>query len=353
MKVSILSLICGALLVFGVGPADAADYTAEKPLRLSMTSVFMDNHPAIANGLLPWAKQIQERTGGRVVVEFYNPNTICSEGDIYEAIKTGIVSMGSQNITRNRGKFPLTSVMDQPFLYSSAESGSISNWRLFQKFPELQREFAETHVITFWSSAVDQIHSVRKPLNTLEELKGTQIGAFSGSYVDLTTALGASPVQLSPSDLYLALQRSQVDGVICPFAYMRSTKVYEAAKNSYVANLKTSGFYLTMNKDIWASLPQDIQQIFTELGGEVLAQQLGKVTDKGVLDDLKFMMEQGQVVTTLPQEERARWMAKGSSMTDKWIKECSDKGLTLMPTLLETARTWDAELFPHAEFRYQ
>lgn len=340
-----------ASLVMAAQPVHAAEYTAEKPLRLSMTSTFMDNHPVIAKGLLGWAEEIKQGTGGRVVIEFYNPNTLCPEGDIYESVKTGLVSIGSHNVTRNRGKFPLARVMDLPFLYSSAESGAVSNWRLYENFPELQKEFGETHILTFWSSAVDQLHSAKKPMASLAELKGAQIGAMSGSYIDLLGALGASAVQLSPNDLYLALQRGQVDGVVCPFAYMRSTKVYEAAKHSYVANMKSNGFYLAMNKDIWNSLPADIQQVFTGLSGEGLARRLGQITDQGVLDDLEFMKAEGQQITPLTPEERALWAERVQVVVQDWLKECQSKGPA--SAILEAARANEAEFGPTAAYAYK
>ena len=349
MRRTVLTFL--AFLALAALPAHAAEYTAEKPLHLSMTSTFMDNHPVIAQGLLGWAEEIKQGTGGRVIIEFYNPNTICPEGDIYESIKTGLVSIGSNNVTRTRGTFPLARVMDLPFIYSSAESGAISNWRLYERFPELQKEFAETHILTFWSSAVDQLHSAKKPMSTLAELKGTQIGAMSGSYIDLLGALGASAVQLAPTDLYLALQRGQVDGVVCPFAYMRSTKVYEAAKHSYVANMKSNGFYLAMNKEIWNSLPPDIQQVFTDLSGEKLAQRLGQITDKGVLDDLEFMVAEGQQVTHISPEEQALWADRVQVVIQDWLKECQDKGPAA--AILEAARANEAELGPTATYVYK
>lgn len=346
-------LLIGASLILSGASAQAATYSAEKPLRLSMTSTFMDTHPVVAKGLLGWAEDVKQSTGGRVVIEFYNPNTLCPEGDIYESIKTGLISIGSHNVTRNRGKFPLTRVMDLPFMYTSAESGAVSNWRLYANFPELQKEFAETHVLTFWSSAVDQIHTGKKTLATLDDLKGLQLGAISGGVIDVLSALGASAVQLSPTDLYLSLQRGQVAGVVCPFAYMRSTKVYEAAKNSFVVNLKSSGFYLAMNKATWDSLPEDIQQVITDLSGERLARRLGQITDKGALDDLEFMVAEGQKVTRIPAGEQARWVERAQTVVVEWIKECEGKGLGSAPALLEAARANEKELGPNVEFRYE
>lgn len=346
-------LLAGLALPMQSSTLFAAEYTAKSPLRLTMTSTFMDVHPAISKGLIVWAENIKKETQDRVIIEFYNPNTLCPEGEIYDSVKNGLVSIGSQNVTRVRGKFPLSRIMDLPFIHTSSESGSVSKWRLYEAFPEIQKEFSDTHVLTFWSSALDQVHSAKKPFDSLENLKGAQISGMGGGHMELLKALGASGVQISPNELYLALQRGQVDGVVCPLAYMRSTKVYEAAKTSYIVNMNSNGFYLVMTKSIWDSLPQDIQRVFTSLSGEKLSRELGQITDKGVLDDVEFMTAQGHTLVRVNNEERNRWGERAQVVINDWLKECQDKGIAVAPKVLESVRAFEAEIAPTVKYPFQ
>lgn len=341
-----LSLFAGLAAVFGLAaaPALAAEPTAEKPLRLTLSTTFMDKHAAVAGGLIPWMEEIKERTGGRVLIEYFNPNTICAEGDIYDAVRSGVLDIGGTNVTRNKGKFPLASLFDQPFVFSTATSASVASWRLAQEFPALAKEFDETHLLTLWGGAASQLSTSGKEIKTLDDLKGLKIATFSAAYLDLAQALGASAISVSPTDVYLALQRGQADAVIAPFAYMRSTKIFEGAKKSFVADMNTSGFYLAMNKDTWNALPDDIKQIFTETTGEALARRIGAATDKSNTDDLEFIRQQGQQVFAIEPAEVERWRAKAEPLLDAWVKDCQSHGHGFARAMLERARALDAEL---------
>lgn len=331
-------------------PAYAAAPTAENPLVLTMTTTFMDVHPT-PKTLVAWGEEIKEATGGRVVIEYYNPNTICPEGEIYDSVVSGLVQIGGHNVARVRGKFPLAGVMELPFQYSSAESGARSNWKMYEESPELQKEFSETHVLTFWSSAIDQIHSASKDFSTLANLKGAKLAAMSASYLDFISGLGASPVQLSPTDVYLSMQRGQIEGNVCPMAYMRSTKIYEAAKNSFICNAKASGFYLAMNKEVWDELPQDIKDVFNAKSGSVLAQRLSQATDKGAQDDTKFMVEQGHKVFNVASDEKAKMQEALKGISDAYIKECEARGLgDAAKALMKLAAENEAVFGPETQY---
>lgn len=341
-----LSVFAGLAAAFGLAaaPALAAEPTAKKPLRLTLSTTFMDKHAAVAGGLIPWMEEIKERTGGRVIIEYFNPNTICAEGDIYDAVRSGVLDIGGTNVTRNKGKFPLASLFDQPFVFSTATSASVASWRLAQEFPALAKEFDETHLLTLWGGAASQLSTSGRDVKTLDDLKGLKIATFSAAYMDLAQALGASAISVSPTDVYLALQRGQADAVIAPFAYMRSTKIFEGAKKSFVADMNTSGFYLSMNKDTWNALPDDIKQIFNETTGEALARRIGAATDQSNADDLEFIKQQGQQVTAIEAAEVDRWRAKAEPLLDAWVKGCEGHGHNFARTMLERARALDAEL---------
>ena len=56
-------------------------------------------------------------------------------------------------------------------------------------------------------------------------------------------ALGANPLQVTPPDTYLALERGMADGVFCPLAPMYSYKVTEVTSHHTFLNLAVSPFW--------------------------------------------------------------------------------------------------------------
>jgi TRAP-type C4-dicarboxylate transport system substrate-binding protein len=82
-----------------------------------------------------------------------------------------------------------------------------------------------------------------------------------------------------------------------------------------------------MNKDVWNSLPPDVQQVIDGLGRE-MALWTGTYLDNHVKESLAWAeKEQGLQVISLPPEEKARWEAALQGVTGKYVQEVEARGL--------------------------
>lgn len=320
-----------ALLTAGVlcaPQAQAASITKDAPLVLKFTSSLMPTHAAIKDGVQPWAETLKEKTGGRLLVEIYNPNTLCPEAEIYDCVKNGVIDVGLQTAQRVSGKFPLENGLDMPFMYDSAAMAGYVNWRLYEEFPELRKEFDETRLLALWAGAPAQLHAAGREVKTIADLKGIKVGAMTPSFVPILQALGAAAFSIPTTDGYLALQRGQVDFVACPYAFMVNTKMYEATRYSFTVNMSSPSLYLVMNRDIWDLLPNDLRQAVTDTTGKELSLRLGQATDKSAAEDLAFMRTQGQIIEVFPPEEIAKGRELTRHVVDDWVRDCESRGLT-------------------------
>ena len=283
------------------------------------------------------------RTNGRVVIEYYNPNTICAEADIYDSVRSGVVDMGVANVSRKKGKLPLLEILDLPFLFTSAESGSVAAWRLWNEFPAMQKETDDVHVISLHVGAPSQIQTTGAPAMSDADMAKLKIAAYAASYADVAKALGASPVTVGPTDIYLSMQRGQTDAAFAPYAYMRTTKIYETARHTYEANINCGGMYVTMNREVWASLPDDVKQIINELSGENYARMVGRAIDQSCRDDLEFMKTKGQKVSVVPAEVVEGWKKRCEGIVQEWIDAVARRGHQNGAEMVARARALDRE----------
>lgn len=68
----------------------------------------------------PWAKKIEDESGGRLKVELY-PSAGLAKADVtYEATAKGTIDIGSQVQGYTAGRFPLTQITELPGLSNSA-----------------------------------------------------------------------------------------------------------------------------------------------------------------------------------------------------------------------------------------
>lgn len=304
----------------------ARDFTPQNPLIIKMTSFAMPTHPVVIGGFTPWAEELKEKSGGRMVVEIYNPNTVCPDADVYDCVKSGVIDMGAQVTQRVKGGFPLSNVIDLPFIYPSAEVASMVFNQLFAEFPDLRKEYAETKLFGAWSGAPYQLHTVKKPIHTLDDVKGLKIGAISSAIVPIVESMGAAAVSVPMSDCYLAIQRGQVDAIAAPYAFVVSTKIYEATKYSTTFNVAPSGVYMCMNQMVYDSMPADLKAILDESLTTERFRNWGHVTDEGAKHDLVTIQTAGQQVFDLPDEEFKKGREATKPVVDAWFADCTRRG---------------------------
>ncbi len=208
---------------------------------------------------------------------------------------------------------------------------------LFKKYPEFQNEFKEVKILWLWASATYQLHTTKKQVKTLDDLKGMKIIAWNRVSVEILNALGANPIQAPPTDSYLALERGMADGVLCPLAPIISFKISDAAKYTTVCDLFLNGFWAGMSHDTWNNLSPKAQEAFEKTTGEAMAKQSGLTLDQGAVNDAEKLSGKGHTFYVLPAAERQAWMKATSGLLDKWVKDMEAKGYKNARAIMEDA----------------
>jgi TRAP-type transport system periplasmic protein len=330
---TILMTLIGAVALLSLAvPVWAAD-----KFELKFACEYVDKHPTSINAFIPWIKQMNEKSQGRLSIAFYNPNAIAPSTQVFPSTVAGAVDIGASGTIWVPGKFNLSEVVEMPFLFNGAESASITMWELYKRFPEWKEEFKEVKMLWLWASALFQLHTVKKPVRTLEDLKGLKIISWSASSNNLLRALGANPVDGKPVDTYLALERGMADGVLCPLAPLRSFKISDAAKHHTVIDVFASGFWGGMNQAKWNSLPPDLQKMIEESTGDKMAQLAGKTLDEGAIQDSKWMKENKHSFYVLSPAEKEKWRERLKPLTEEWLKKMEGKGYKNVREIYATA----------------
>ncbi len=316
---------------------------AQDKWELSLTTGYMDRHPTIVNVILPWIETIKQATGGKVIIQNFNPGTICPDTEVYSAVESGLVAIGGASQFHSPGRFLRSEALDLPLITSNAEAGSLMSWDAYNNLPTLAAEEKDVKVLWHWASAPFVLHTIKKPVNTLEDLKGLKIIGWSAGALDVIRALGASPVQVGPNDTYLSLQRGMADGVLCPLAPVRSLKINEAAKYTTMCNLMVTSFVMAMNKDVWDSFPPEIKKAFEENSGAKLAAACGKSLDDGASKDKELLTAQGHTFIQLDPAELERWRTAVQPIHETWLKKVEGKGVKDAKQILDYCKAKGAE----------
>src|SRR5713226_8136639 len=156
-----------------------------------------------SHALQPWVKQVEEATKGRVKIEVYPSQTLIKGVDMWKGIRGGIADIGWCVQGYWPEQTPLSDVISLPFLpITSAEKGSEVLWKLYEKFPSIQKEYGDIVPLVLYTSSANILLTNKKPVKTLDDIKGLKVRVLGGPPTEMAKALGAVPTLIPMPDLY-------------------------------------------------------------------------------------------------------------------------------------------------------
>jgi TRAP-type C4-dicarboxylate transport system substrate-binding protein len=296
---------------------------AHGQVKLNYSNFFPAPH---TNAILSveWGKEIEKRTNGRVQVTVFPGETLTKSAQCYDGVVKGISDVGMSVFSYTMGKFPLLEVLDLPM---GSKSGYASTRMVNDFYRQFKpKELDEVKVMYLMAHGPAFLHT-RKPVNTLEDLKGMKIRG-TGTTTKVVANLGATPVAMPMPDTYDALNRGVVDGVVCPFEALAGWKLGEVIKSTtqdYGASYNLT-FFVVMNKDKWNSLPPDVQKIIEQINEEWIEKH-GRNWDAIDKPGMDLSLSLGNKIISLSAEENAKWAKAVEPMFDEYVKEKTAKGL--------------------------
>ncbi len=272
-----------------------------------------------------WCKEVEKRTNGVVKVTPFHGATLTPAAMIYDSVAKGIADIGMGTLGYTRGRFPLSEFTDYPLGYPNSRVATKLFNEYYKKFKP--KELDDVKVLYLHGIGPSLLHTGKKPVAKLEDLKGLKIRA-SGLQVAPTQALGASPVGMPISDVYDALSKNVADGGFFPYEALSGWKLGEVTKYS-TENYPTatsSGLFVVMNKKRWQSLPADIQKKMDQLNEEWV-EKVAKTWDDIDKEGKEFALKRGNKIISLTKEEGERWKKAVQPVLDGYVKMTKQQGL--------------------------
>ena len=278
--------------------------------------------------MIPWAKRLEQRSGGRLRVTYYDPGAIVPAEKVKEAVVANTLQIGLI-YPIVPGELPFVRIMGLPGMAPSATIAALAGWHLYETNAQWRAQFPkEVRVLFHGAGAAIQLHTVRKAVTKLEDVAGLKlIPVIPDPWISAIQALGGFPINIFAFDAYAALERGMADGMFVPLAPVRALKISEVAKHTTIVDLGANVFTIVINRGVFDSLPPDLQQIIIEEGGEKMSEAFGRALDDGALEDGKWMLGQGNAFHSLSPTERARWIERLVPIRERYLAELESKGM--------------------------
>ena len=257
--------LCLAGLLAGCGAEKTEPVTPEFVL------TYADNQPAgypTTQGAERFAQLVQERTGGRVVIQVHSDAEYGTEQEIWEQLAMGGVDFARLSLAIAADDLPKLNVLQLPYLYRDAAH----MWRVLDGAlgEDFLQEFTRRELVGLsWYDAGARSFYAKQPIRSLNDLAGTTVRVQDSQIVlDMMKLLGSQPVTFAYSDVYSAFQTGKIDAAENNWpAYYRMDHYKVAPYYTVDEHSRVPEVQLASGRT-WAQLPEEYQSILRQCARE-------------------------------------------------------------------------------------
>jgi TRAP-type transport system periplasmic protein len=271
------------------------------------------------------AKLLMEKTGGKVKITMYHSESLGKETDFLTMMNGGIVDIINLTPGLAPASFGLELGLEMPMLGISDRQQRIDlTWELLNKgyFSGLDK----FKVLGFSATPAMNIFP-KKKINSLEDLQGMKIRASDATVRTFLEKVGASPVAMSSSDVYLALDRGVLDGTYTSYENFLQMKFYEVIKYAaWDPKVNFGCMFILLKKDVWNKMPADVQagvNAAVTAFNEEYGRRTMETDKKGSAD----LSAKGVNVYSMNPTEEAKLKKLAIPLRNEWIAGQEAKGL--------------------------
>jgi TRAP-type C4-dicarboxylate transport system substrate-binding protein len=305
--------------------APAPSTSQVKPIDLKISMWVGATHPG---GICAkqWSDELEKRTQGRIKAIYYYSEALGKAQTYPELLQSGGIDAATVIFGYVPGRFPLLEIIYLPFVWRDGDIPNKVYYDLLAK-GYFTRELAKYKLLYLATTAPYDILA-RNPIRTPAEAKGKRLRSGGGPWTATIEAWGAVPVTIPAAEVYPALERGILDGVVQGIGPAFNLKLHEIAKFVNLIGIGSYGFCLAMNMDYYKKLPADIQKVIDDLAMEQRNNpQQGRIFTEEASKAVAQLPNFGVTVYRPSPSELTQWRNPGKPVIEKWIKDAEKKGL--------------------------
>jgi TRAP-type C4-dicarboxylate transport system substrate-binding protein len=303
-------------------PAQAQDVTTLK------ISHFLPPHHGIHRDFIePWARELESRTNGAVKVEVHPVNT--AFGNVarqMDQVRGGVVDIAHGLAGIPRGRLPRSSVMDLPFLTTSADSASKTMWDLYKE-GLIAPDYEGVKPLALHCHNPGQFATVTRPVEKPEDLRGLRLRTPSPAISEMVSFLGGTPVGMPPTDVYESLQKGVLDGTVFPWDAMGAFRLNEVVKHHADAKAYTTCFFFVMNQASYDKLSDPVKKAIDAMSGDALVARFGDWWNAWDEAGKQDAIKRGNTIVTFTDAQRDEWRTHLKPVIENYLTGLEKEGV--------------------------
>lgn len=304
---ALLALLLSACQQESSAPGAAASTEAapQKTYHWKLVTTWPKNFPGLGMAPENFAKAVNAMSNGRLQIKVYGANELVPAMGVFDAVAGGAAEMGHGAAYYWKGKIPAAQFMTAvPFGMNAQEmngwlhyGGGLALW---------QKLYAKYNLVPFagGNTGVQMAGWFRNEINGLQDLQGLKM-RIPGLAGEVFQRIGGVSVNLPGGDIFTALQTGSIDATEWVGPYNDLTfGLYKAAKYYYYPGWNEPGAMMEfiINKQVWDSLPPDLQAIITYAARAINQDVLDEFTARNNAALKELVEQHGVQLRPLPED---------------------------------------------------
>lgn len=240
---------------------------AEEPVTLKFGYFIDEGHPMAQLGLIPFAEEVEERSGGSITFDMYPNGQLGAGAEALDALENDVMDLTFVVAAYFPEELPLNQAWAQPFSASTVELTN-AMWRTMHGENVLAEEIREQNIVPLmtWATPSYQFQTTDQPLPGFGATEGQRMRTPGEAFRPVLTAVGVEPVVIPSDEQYQALDRGTIDGAFADFSVWDAFSLNEVLNHSTVGLATATGSFdtLAISTEDWESLSGEQQTVLAE-----------------------------------------------------------------------------------------
>lgn len=303
--------------------------TLAQTTNLRLADTFPASH-YIADKITKWFMQTAtERSNGAVKFEYYPAEQLGKAKDMLTLVSNGVADIAYVAPSFVTDKLPLSGVAELPLGFTTSCQGTRAFYSLANEGGVIaQRELAPNNVRLLFTIVLPpyQVFVRGRDLKSISDVKGLKIRT-SGKAKELAVrALGAVPIQIATPDVYQALSRGTIDGMLFPYSSIYSYDLQDLTKSATQgANFGSFVVMYVISERKWRTLSPTAQETLRSVGREATERGC-EISQAQERDDQERLRVKGISEIAVGNADKTAVDNEMSGIGRLWAKELDDRG---------------------------
>lgn len=317
------TLLAGLLICFSTTAAYAAD-------KWDMPTPYGDGtHQTQVSR--SFAEEVNANSGGKLTIKVHSGGSLIKHPEIHRAVKSRQVQIGEVFIGRLGNISPIYKLDNIPFLATDFDSAE----KLYKASKQaISKELGKEKLMLLYTSPwpAQDLYS-NKPVNSLADLTGLKMRAYSPTTSRLADLMGTTPVNIPFSDVAQAFTTNAIDAMVTSPSTGVNSQSWDYISHFTTINAWIPKNMMFVNKRIFDRLDDDTKQVIltAAANAEKKGWELGR---KLQVEHTNILKENGMVVSPPSAELDGQLRKIGETMVTEWLEEAGDEGKAVIDAFL-------------------